>query len=170
VGPVLTVLPNGLALHRIRLQGTRALTVLIAFEAGGRTKRREENGIAHFLEHLAVKGGLLYADHRRINQTAEGIGAHLDAYTGPNLVAFHITARAEPEVVETAIDLVTDFVARPRLDPSDLERERGVVIQEMARANDQPAWVADALIGRAGGSRSGWRARPDRARAAGPAR
>jgi len=142
-----TTLPNGLPLHRISIPGTRALTVLVAFDAGARTESAEENGMAHFLEHLVFKGGESYPTYRDVNESAERIGAQLNAYTSHDLVAFHITARAEkaPE----AIDLLTDFVARPRIDAEELDRERGVVIQEIARAQDQPAVLAEHLIDRA---------------------
>jgi len=68
----------------------------------------------------------------------------LNAYTSHDLVAFHITARAEQ--APAAADLLTDFVGRPRIDPGELDRERGVVVQEIARAHDQPAMVAEHLI------------------------
>src|ERR671927_1092683 len=140
-------LPNGLPVHRVQLDGTRSVTVLVAFEAGARTERPEENGMAHFLEHLVFKGGEKYDDYRKVNETAETMGAVLNAYTSHDLVAFHITCRAE--VVPQTIDLLTDFVGRPRIDADELERERGVVIQEIARANDQPSVVAEHLIDRA---------------------
>src|ERR687893_422464 len=140
-------LPNGLPIHRVAIDGTRALTFLVAFDAGARTERREENGMAHFLEHLVFKGGQKYDDYRKVNETAERMGAVLNAYTSHDLVAFHITSRAE--VVGEAIDLLTDFVGRPKLDQEELDRERGVVIQEIARANDQPSVVAEHLIDRA---------------------
>jgi predicted Zn-dependent peptidase len=139
-------LPNGLPLHRVELP-TRSTTVLVAFDAGARTERAEENGMAHFLEHLVFKGGQKYDDYRKVNQTAETMGAVLNAYTSHDLVAFHITCRAE--VVPEAIDLLTDFVGRPKLDAEELDRERGVVIQEIARAHDQPAVLAEHLIDRA---------------------
>lgn len=142
-----SVLANGLPLHRIELPGTRALTVLVAFDAGARTERPEENGMAHFLEHLVFKGGEVYDDYRKVNETAERMGAVLNAYTSHDLVAFHLTCRAE--VAEQAIDLLTDFVGRPRIDAEELDRERGVVIQEIARANDQPSVIAEHLIDRA---------------------
>jgi predicted Zn-dependent peptidase len=123
------------------------VTVLVAFEAGARTERPEENGMAHFLEHLVFKGGEKYDDYRKVNETAERMGAVLNAYTSHDLVAFHITSRAE--VVGEAIDLLTDFVGRPKVDQQELDRERGVVIQEIARANDQPSVVAEHLIDRA---------------------
>src|SRR5947199_6984947 len=116
----------------------------MGLDAGGRSERPEENGMAHFLEHLVFKGGEKYPTYRDVNQAAEGIGAVLNAYTSHDLVAFHITARAERGL--EAADLLTDFVARPRIDPDELERERGVVVQEIARANDQPAVMAEHLI------------------------
>src|SRR5687768_5827546 len=139
--------PNGLPVHRVEIPGTRALTVLVAFDAGARTERPEENGMAHFLEHLVFKGGQKYDDYRKVNETAEHMGAVLNAYTSHDLVAFHVTCRAE--VIGDAIDLLTDFVGRPKIDAGELDRERGVVIQEIARANDQPAVVAEHLIDRA---------------------
>jgi predicted Zn-dependent peptidase len=142
-----STLPNGLPLHRIGLEGTRAATILVAFDAGARTERAEENGMAHFLEHLVFKGGEKYDDYRKVNETAEHMGAVLNAYTSHDLVAFHITCRAE--VIGDAIDLLTDFVGRPKVDATELDRERGVVIQEIARANDQPSVVAEHLIDRA---------------------
>ncbi len=140
-------LANGLPIYRADVPGTRAITVLVAFDAGARTERPEENGMAHFLEHLVFKGGKKYDDYRKVNETAEHMGAALNAYTSHDIVAFHITARAE--VAADAIDLLTDFAGRPRIDASELDRERGVVIQEIARADDTPATVAEHLIDRA---------------------
>jgi predicted Zn-dependent peptidase len=137
-------LDNGLPLYRIAVDGTRAVTILLAFDAGARAERPEENGMAHFLEHLVFKGGEKYASYRAVNEAAERIGAVLNAYTSHDLVAFHITARARHALA--AADLLTDFVARPRIDSEELDRERGVVVQEIARANDQPSVVAEHLI------------------------
>jgi predicted Zn-dependent peptidase len=142
-----TVQANGLPIHRIALPGTRALTVLVAFDAGARNERPEENGMAHFLEHLVFKGGEKYVTYKEVNETAERLGGALNAYTSHDLVAFHITVRAES--APQAIDLLSDFVGRPRLDAEELDRERGVVIQEINRAYDQPSMVAEYLIDRA---------------------
>jgi predicted Zn-dependent peptidase len=142
-----TTKANGLPVHRIALPGTRALTVLVAFDAGARNERPEENGMAHFLEHLVFKGGEKYPSYRDVNETAERLGGVLNAYTSHDLVAFHITVRAESAA--QAIDLLSDFVARPRIDAQELDRERGVVIQEINRAYDQPSTVAEYLIDRA---------------------
>ena len=137
-------LANGLPLVSLRMPGTRAVTLLVAFDAGARTERAEENGMAHFLEHLVFKGGERYPTHRDVNETAERLGAQLNAYTSHDVVAFHVTCRAE--AVMDAADLLTDFVAGARLEPDELERERGVVIQEINRSDDQPASVASKLL------------------------
>jgi predicted Zn-dependent peptidase len=143
----ISTLPGGLRLHRIPIEGTRSVTILVAFDAGARTERPEENGMAHFLEHLVFKGGEKFPHYRDVNEAAERIGAVLNAYTSHDLVAFHITARAERAL--EAADLLTDFTARPKLDGDELDRERGVVIQEIARYDDQPSSVAEHLIDRA---------------------
>src|ERR1700755_3290007 len=105
-----TQLENGLRLHRIPIAGTRSVTLLAAFDAGARTERPEENGMAHFLEHLVFKGGEKYPHYRDVNEAAESIGAVLNAYTSHDLVAFHITARAE-RLLEGA-DLLTELAGR----------------------------------------------------------
>jgi predicted Zn-dependent peptidase len=142
-----TVQANDLPIHRIALPGTRALTVLVAFDAGARNERPEENGMAHFLEHLVFKGGEKYPSYSDVNETAERLGGVLNAYTSHDLVAFHITVRAES--AGAAIDLLSDFVGRPKIDAEELDRERGVVIQEINRAFDQPSMVAEYLIDKA---------------------
>src|SRR6476620_6407302 len=123
--------PNDLSIHRVAREGTRATTILLAFDAGARTERPDENGMAHFLEHLVFKGGEKYDDYRKVNETAERMGGVLNAYTSHDLVAFHITVRAD--AIGEAVDLLTDFVGRPKIDAEELDRERGVVIQEIAR-------------------------------------
>jgi predicted Zn-dependent peptidase len=142
-----TTLDTGLPLVRLNMEGTRAVTALVAFDAGARTELPEENGMAHFLEHLVFKGGEKYSTYRDVNETAERLGAQLNAYTSHDLVAFHITSRAE--ALMPAVDLLTDFVAKARIDAGELDRERGVVIQEIHRSDDAPSSVADKLLDKA---------------------
>src|SRR6476646_12243309 len=108
-----TTLDTGLPLVKLNMDGTRAVTALVAFDAGARTERPEENGMAHFLEHLVFKGGEKFPHYRDVNETAERLGAVLNAFTSHDIVAFHITARAERAL--EAADLLTDFVGRPHI-------------------------------------------------------
>src|SRR4051794_22735838 len=103
--------------------------------------------MAHFLEHLVFKGGEKYNHYKKVNETAERMGGTLNAYTSHDLVAFHITERAEAAM--DAIDLLTDFAGRPLIDAEELDRERGVVIQEIQRYKDEPSSVAENLIDQA---------------------
>src|SRR5487761_2373623 len=118
----ITTAPNGLPIHRVAVPGTRALTALVAFDAGARSEQPAENGVAHFLEHLVFKGGERYPHYRDVNETAERMGAMINAYTSHDLVASHITCRAESAAA--AVDLLTDIAGRPRIDPDELDRER----------------------------------------------
>src|ERR1039458_4962066 len=81
-----TVQANGLPVYSMALPGTRALTVLVAFDAGARNERPQENGMAHFLEHLVFKGGEKYPTYKDVNETAERLGGVLNAYTSHDLV------------------------------------------------------------------------------------
>jgi predicted Zn-dependent peptidase len=129
------------------MSGTSAATLFLAFDAGTRTEHAEENGIAHFLEHLVFKGGEQYSTYRDVMHTAERLGAQINAFTTHDVVAFHVNCRSE--VIMDAADLLSDYVGRARIDAEELERERGVVIQEIARNDDQPPAVASNLLGRA---------------------
>src|SRR2546430_16803247 len=117
-----TTLKTGLPLVRLNMDGTRAVTALVAFDAGARTERPEENGMAHFLEHLVFKGGEKYATYRDVNETAERLGAQLNAYTSHDLVAFHITSRAE--ALMPAGRLLTHLLGQTRLGAGGLHPER----------------------------------------------
>src|SRR3954467_7004082 len=142
-----TTLDTGLPLVKLNMDGTRAVTALVAFDAGARTEHPEENGMAHFLEHLVFKGGEKYETYRDVTQTAARLAAQLNAYTSHDVVAFHITCRAE--ALMPAVDLLTDFVAKARIDGDELDRERGVVVQEIHRSDDTPSSVADKLLDKA---------------------
>ena len=103
--------------------------------------------MAHFLEHLVFKGGEKYPTLPRRQRDRRATRRRAERLHQPRLVAFHITVRAESAAA--AVDLLTDFVGRPRIDAEELDRERGVVIQEINRAYDQPSTVAEYLIDQA---------------------
>ena len=138
-------LSNGLPVRLVEIPGTAALTAMVAFDAGSRSESAEEHGVAHFLEHMVFKGGETFPTHRAVNGETDRLGARINAFTGQELVAFHIRVRAERAM--EAIELLTDIVGRPALDPEELEREKGVVVQEIARSDDQPRSRALELSG-----------------------
>lgn len=143
--PPETELPNGLPLVRVELPGTAALTALVAYDAGSRSENEREHGVAHFLEHMVFKGGERFPTHRDVNGETDRLGARVNAFTSQELVAFHVRVRAERAA--EAIELLADILARPRIGDDDLELEQGVVVQEIARSEDQPRSRALDLSG-----------------------
>ncbi|MFI5025196.1 MAG: M16 family metallopeptidase [Solirubrobacterales bacterium] len=147
MGVETTELAGGLPLHRVQVDGSNVVTAMVAFYAGSRCEPPDENGIAHFLEHMIFKGGEAYPTHREVNARTDELGARLNAFTSQEVIAFHIRVRSDRGL--EAIDLLTDIVGRPRLEADELEHERGVVIQEIARVHDQPSSLADDLASEA---------------------
>ena len=145
---VTQTLPNGLAVHRIAARGDarRDDARRLRRRRPHRAPRGERDG--PLPRAPRVQGRREVPDYRDVNETAERIGAVLNAYTSHDLVAFHITARAERGARGRR---PADRLRRAgrSIDADELDRERGVVIQEIARADDQPSVVAEHLIDRA---------------------
>ena len=114
--------------------------------AGGRHERPEQNGIAHFLEHMAFKG-----TERRsaldIAEQIEDVGGYINAYTSREVTAYY--ARVLKADVPLALDVISDIVLNPVFDPAEIEVERGVILQEIGQSLDTPDdiifdWLQDA--------------------------
>lgn len=123
---------------------SKATKIQIAFDAGTRAEKPEENGMAHFLEHVVFKGGEKFTTAKQVNDEAHRLGAMLNAYTSHDHVAFHITSQGT--LAMEAFDLLSDFVMRPHLRQEDLDVERMVVIQEIQQYLDMPDEVAENLL------------------------
>lgn len=117
------------------MDGLKSASIGIWVNAGGRHERAEQNGIAHFLEHMAFKG-----TSRRsaldIAEALEDVGGYLNAYTSRETTAYY--ARVLEDDVSLALDVIGDIVLNPVFDPREIEVERGVILQEIGQANDTP--------------------------------
>lgn len=103
--------------------------------AGGRNERSEQNGIAHFLEHMAFKG-TARRSALQIAEAIEDVGGYINAYTAREVTAYY--ARVLQNDVPLALDVVSDILLNPVFDPSEIEVERGVILQEIGQAHDTP--------------------------------
>ncbi len=131
----LTTLPNGFRIVTEAMPGLKSASVGIWITAGGRHERAEQNGIAHFLEHMAFKG----TEQRTSLQIAEAIedvGGYINAYTSREMTAYY--ARVLEADVPLALDVIGDIVANPAFDPAEVETERGVILQEIGQSLDTP--------------------------------
>ena len=131
----LTTLDNGFRIVTENMPGLKSASVGIWVTAGGRHERIEQNGIAHFLEHMAFKG-----TRRRtalqIAEEIEDVGGYINAYTSREMTAYY--ARVLDGDVPLALDVIADIVLNPVFDPKEIEVERHVILQEIGQANDTP--------------------------------
>ncbi len=128
-------LKNGFRIVSEHMPGLQSAAIGIWVTAGGRHERIEQNGIAHFLEHMAFKG----TERRSSLQIAEAIedvGGYINAYTSREVTAYY--ARVLKDDVALAMDVIGDIVLNPVFDPREIEVERGVILQEIGQAYDTP--------------------------------
>ena len=131
----ITRLPNGIHVvtHHMPHLETAALGIWV--KAGARDERADENGIAHFLEHMAFKG-TPRRSARAIAEEIESAGGEINAATGMETTTYY--ARVLKNDWALALDILADIFTSPELDEEELERERDVILQEIAAAHDQP--------------------------------
>ncbi len=131
----LDTLPNGFRVVSERMPLLQSASIGIWVLAGGRNERIEQNGIAHFLEHMAFKG----TEKRsalEIAEAIEDVGGYLNAYTSREATAYY--ARVLEDDVPLALDVLADIVLNPVFDPTEIEVERGVILQEIGQVLDTP--------------------------------
>ena len=131
----LHTLSNGFRVVTEFMPGLESASVGIWVCAGGRAERPEQNGIAHFLEHMAFKGTETRSA-LQIAESIEDVGGYINAYTSREVTAYY--ARVLRNDVPLAVDVVADILLNPVFDPKEIEIERGVILQEIGQANDTP--------------------------------
>ncbi len=138
-----TVLPNGITVLTQTLRDRRTLSLGAWLRTGSRDEPLDRLGITHFIEHMMFKG-TQSRDARAIAASLESLGGALDAFTTREQVCY--TARVLSEHLPNAVDVISDLVCRSRYDDAELEREKGVVREEILSYEDNlEAMVADQL-------------------------
>ena len=131
----LDTLPNGLRIVTEAMPGLKSAAIGIWVTAGGRHERPEQNGIAHFLEHMAFKG-TTSRTALQIAEAIEDVGGYINAYTSRDMTAFY--ARVLQGDVALALEVIADIVLNPVFAPAEIEVERHVILQEIGQALDTP--------------------------------
>lgn len=131
----LTTLDNGLRIVSARVPGLETATVGVWVDAGSRHETAAQNGISHMLEHMAFKG-TASRNAERIAQEIEDVGGYLNAYTSREHTAYY--ARVLRQDVPLAVDLIADILQHSAFVSEEIERERGVIVQEIAQTVDTP--------------------------------
>ncbi len=129
--------PNGFRLVFVHLPGRRSITSFLAIKSGSRHETAAENGIAHFLEHLVFKGTQKYPSNVEVANAIESVGGTLNAWTDHDHTAYwNIVPRSH---ADTGIELPFELAFRPKIRSADIERERGVITEEIRMIHDDPA-------------------------------
>ena len=126
---------NGFRIVTEHMPGLKSASVGIWVNVGGRHERLEQNGIAHFLEHMAFKG-TKRRSALQIAEEIENVGGYINAYTSRESTAYY--ARVLENDVALALDVISDIVLNPIFDPKEIEVERGVILQEIGQSHDTP--------------------------------
>ncbi len=134
-----STLPNGLTVISHDLEHLETVALGLWVWAGSRDERKDEAGLAHFLEHMAFKGTKRRSAYE-IVAAIEDRGGDLNATTTAEYTGY--TAHVLADDWAVALDVIADIVCEPVFDPHEMERERGVILQEIAAANDDPEDVA----------------------------
>ena len=128
-------LSNGFRIVTERMPGLESAAIGVWVLSGGRHERAEENGIAHFLEHMAFKG-TARRSAAQIAEAIEDVGGYMNAYTSREATAYY--ARVLAADVPLALDVIGDIVRNSVFDAREIELERGVILQEIGQAADTP--------------------------------
>ncbi len=131
----ITRIPNGPSILTEHMPGLRSITAGIWVRRGSRHESAQLNGICHFIEHAVFKG-TARRTARDIAVESDRLGGHLDAYTTHELTGFAI--KVADKAFPQAFDLISDMISNPRFDPTDLEREQKVILEEMKMVEDTP--------------------------------
>jgi predicted Zn-dependent peptidase len=130
------VLPNGLTILTVPSQDAESVVVDFFIKTGSRSEAARENGISHFLEHFLFKGTEKYPSAMAITELIDSIGAEMNANTGKEHTQYYI--KAQSSHLDLIFEVLTEMLQRPILDNSELQKEKGVIVEELNMYRDVP--------------------------------
>jgi predicted Zn-dependent peptidase len=150
-------LPNGLRVLLIPRPASMASTVLVLVEAGSEYEEKRTNGLSHFLEHMMFKGTPRRPRAQMIAEELDALGADFNAFTGDEYTGYW--AKAENHKLPQIVDLIADLYLNPLFQEAEIEKERGVIIEEINMYEDSPSDYVHGVFGRLmyGDQPAGWR-------------
>ena len=141
-------LPNGLRLLTAPMPTSQSVACFVMLAAGSRYETPETNGIAHFAEHMFFKGTEKRPTARHIGSEIDGIGGEFNAFTGKEYTGYYVRCAAEHRLL--ALDVLVDMIRHSKFEPEEIDREKGVIVEEMNMYFDTPrdyiGGVYDSLL------------------------
>src|SRR5437762_4814832 len=129
-------LPNGLRVLTAPMPQAQSVSCFVMLAAGSRYETRETNGIAHFAEHMFFKGTEKRPTAREIAGEIDSIGGEFNAFTSKEYTGYYVKCAAEHW--DTALDVLVDMLRHSKFDSEEVEREKGVILEEMNMYFDTP--------------------------------
>lgn len=136
----LSRLPSGLPVLTAPVEGTAAVTVHVFAGAGSRYETNDERGISHFLEHMFFKGGARYRTTEEVSAAIDGIGGDFNAFTGKEYAGYYVKVAASH--ADRACDVLSDMLLNASFPPEEIDKERGVIMEEERMYQDTPMYRA----------------------------
>lgn len=138
------VLANGLTLLMVPIETASSVTMSVFIKAGSRYEEKKFSGISHFLEHLHFKGSKKFPSAKKLSEIVDSIGGEFNANTGKEHTQYYI--RAAYEHMDLVFNVLTDMVQNPLFNEKEINRERGVIIEEINMYKDNPQFSVDSLF------------------------
>lgn len=129
-------LKNGMCIITVPMPDNPSATVLVMVEAGSKYETKRESGLSHFLEHMVFKGTTRRPKAIDISKELDGIGAHYNAFTTQEFTGYY--AKADMRHTDAILDVVSDMYLNPLFDSREMEKEKGVIIEEIRMYQDLP--------------------------------
>ena len=126
-----------LPLLLVDMPATESVTVMILANTGSRYETKREEGLAHFFEHMVFKGTKKFSTAKTLAETLDSVGADFNAFTSKEYTGYYVRAAAQS--FHLAIDVLSDMILQPKLRQEDIDREKGVIIEELNMYVDHPA-------------------------------
>jgi len=123
-----TILQNGLRVVTEKLDGTKAVTMLVLVGAGSRYEHEKIRGISHFLEHMFFKGAERFKNTKEVSEAIDSVGGVFNAFTGKEYAGYFVKVASES--VEVAADVLADMLINSKFEQAEIEKERGVILEE----------------------------------------
>ncbi len=131
-----TTLDNGIRVLTAPMPHAQSVSCFVMLAAGSRYETAQTNGIAHFAEHMFFKGTARRPDSRAISSEIDGIGGEFNAFTGKEYTGYYVKCAAETR--DIALDVLVDMLRNSTFDPEEIDREKGVIVEEMNMYFDTP--------------------------------
>ncbi len=131
------VLPSGLTIIRVPMASIESVTVLALVNTGSRYEPKKWWGVSHFLEHMVFKGTENYPDAHALSSAVDAVGARFNAFTSKEFTGYYVKAASSK--MKLAVDVVSDMLLTPKLLQEDIDREKGVIVEEINMYSDMPA-------------------------------